>query len=89
LLGAEGSEEHHSGVVDEYVCAAQVTLHLIRRRDQAVAVGDVRCDRHCRLAELAGQFLQTVDPAGQQRQPVAVSSEGLGGRRADPGMRRR
>jgi hypothetical protein len=43
---------------------AQVVLHLVRGRDHAVAVGDVRGDRHCRLAELAGQFIQTVDPAG-------------------------
>jgi hypothetical protein len=43
---------------------AQVVLHLVRGRDHAVAVGDVRCDRHCRLAELANQFLQALDPAG-------------------------
>ena len=50
---------------------------------QRVAVGDVGLDRDRAVAQLAGERLDALGAAGQQREPVTVGGEGAGGRLAD------
>ncbi len=76
-------EQHHAGVVDQHVGAAELVLDALGRGDERVAVGDVRGDRDRAAAELVGESLDAVGAAGEQRDAVSVSSQRASGGRAD------
>ena len=83
LVGGEGREQHHAGVVDQDVGAAQLALHALRRGDEGVAIGDVGLDGDGTFAEFLGQRLDAVDASRQQRESVAVGGQGAGRSLAD------
>jgi hypothetical protein len=80
LVGGEGREQHHAGVVDQDV---QLALHALRRGDEGVAIGDVGLDGDGTFAEFLGQRLDAVDASRQQRESVAVGGQGAGRSLAD------
>jgi hypothetical protein len=67
LLSPERAEQHHPGVVDQRLGAAEGRAGLLCRRHHGLTVGDIGGDRHSAIAELGRQRLQTLDSAGQQR----------------------
>ena len=85
LAGRERPEQHHAGVVDEDVRAAQLLLDALGGRDDGVAVGDVGLDGQRTVAELAGERPDAVGAAREERETVAVGGEGARGGLADPG----
>ena len=85
LVGGERREQHHAGVVDQDVGAAELVLDALRGGDERVAVGDVGLDGDRAVAELVGQRLDAVGAAGEQRDAVAVGGQRAGGGLADAG----
>ena len=83
LLGGERGEQHHAGVVDQDVGAAELVLDALGGGDERVAVGDVGLDGDRAVAELVGQRLDAVGAARQQRDAVAVGGQRTGGGLAD------
>jgi len=83
LIGREGTEEHHSRVVDQDVGAAKLALHPLGRSDHRPAIGDIRLDRNRVLAELGGQRLDAIDTPGEQSDAVAVTGQSSRGRLAN------
>jgi hypothetical protein len=61
------------------VRAAELLLHALGRGDDRAAVGDVSLDSDRAIAELAGERLDAVGAAGQQRDAVAVRGQSAGG----------
>ena len=78
-----GAEQHHAGVVDQDVGAAELVLDALGGGDERVAVGDVGLDGDRAVAELVGERLDAVGAAGQQRDAVAVGGQRAGGGLAD------
>ena len=74
LVGRERPEQHHAGVVDEDVRSPELVLNPLGSCEQRVAVGHVRLDRESAIAELLGQRLDPIRPAGKQRHAVAASA---------------
>ena len=83
LLGTEGAEQHHAGVVDQHVGAAEFAVHALRGGHERVAVGDVGSDGDGAVAKLVSERLDAVDAPRQQRHAVAVGGQGTGGGGAD------
>ena len=83
LVGGERREQHHAGVVDQDVGAAELVLDALGGGDDRVAVGDVGRDGDRAVAELVGQRLDAVGAAGEQRDAVAVGGQRAGGGFAD------
>ena len=80
------AEQHHAGVVDDGVEAAELGDGALDQGLGGGAVGDVGLDRE-RLAagvvDLPGQALQPVDAAGRDGDRGAVGGEAFRGRLAD------
>ena len=85
LVGGEGREQNHPGVVDQDVGAAQVLLHALGRGDHRVAVGNVGLDGDRAVAELVGERLDAIGAAREQSDPVAVGGQRASGGLPDPG----
>ena len=85
LVGVEGTEQHDAGVVDQDVGAAELVLDALGGGDDAVAVGDVGLDGDGPVAQLVSERGDAVEPAGEERDAVAVGGEGAGGGRPDAG----
>ena len=83
LGAAERAQQHHPGVVDQQISAAELLMDPVCGRDQGTTVGHVRSDGGRGWTQLGGQLLQAVHPPGQQRQTVAVCGKGPRGRCAD------
>ena len=80
------AEQHHPGVVDDGVEAAELGDGALDQRLGLGAVGDVGLDRQratAGVADLGDQLLQPVDPAGRHRDRRAFAREPLRGRLAD------
>ena len=63
LLGGERRQQHHAGVVDQDVGAAELVADALRGGDERGAVGDVGLDGDGAVAELVGQRLDAVGAA--------------------------
>ena len=85
LVGGEGAEQHHAGVVDQDVRATELLLDALGGGDDAVAVGDVGLDRDGAVAELVSDGGDAVDAAGEERDAVAARGEGARGGLTDAG----
>ena len=83
LIGGERRQQHHAGVVDQDLGATEVVLDALRSGDERVAVGDVGLNRDRALAELAGERLDAIRAAGQQRDAMAVGRQHAGRRLSD------
>src|SRR5829696_4948716 len=83
LLGGERRQQHHAGVVDEDVDAAELVAHARGGREQRLAVGDVGRDGDRAVAELVGQRPRAIGATGQQRDAIAGGGQRAGGGFAD------
>jgi hypothetical protein len=82
-LSGERAEQHHAGVVDQDVGAAEIVLDALGGGHDRAAVGDVSPDRDGAVAELVGQRLDAINAPGEQRDAMAVSHQRASGRLAD------
>ena len=77
LLGEQRPEQHHAGVVDEDVEAAQLVLRALDERARLLLLADVRLDRERAVTDLLDKRVEAILAAGAERDLRPASANAI------------